>query len=278
MTEKKMISWEKLEKIDPRYLFLILIALLIVPLLNPIGLPISINNTTRSAYDLIEGLPSGSNAFIFIETAVSGWPELLPGLIAVTQHSVQKGLKIVFAPGGSAVDYSLTMERVFASVDFSKYQYGVDYVYFGYFPGYETGVATLAQNFRSVYQTDYQGKSIDSLPLMKNINSAKDFKVATVFASSEGGYWLIKHWGVGQGVPVIVATVAVGASGVIPFYGHGMTGMILGTRGAAEYELLLKTPSTAVKRLDGLNIAHLLFMVTVVVGNIGYFASRGKRR
>jgi hypothetical protein len=50
-----------------------------------------------------------------------------------------------------------------------------------------------------------------------------------------------------------------------------------GMRGAAEYESLLRKPGLASVGMGSISLAHVLIMVLIVIGNIGYFATRARR-
>jgi len=46
--------------------------------------------------------------------------------------------------------------------------------------------------------------------------------------------------------------------------------------GAAEYEVLVGRPGEAAGGMDAQSLGHLAIVITVIIGNIGYFASGGK--
>jgi hypothetical protein len=51
----------KIGSVDRRWIFLIIAAVVILPLLVPIGLPIRATDTTKDVYDAIERLPAGTS-------------------------------------------------------------------------------------------------------------------------------------------------------------------------------------------------------------------------
>jgi hypothetical protein len=78
--------------------------------------------------------------------------------------------------------------------------------------------------------------------------------------------------------------MAFGLTGVMgadyyPYLSSGQIfGLMAGLYGAAQYEKLADNPGLA---KDGMRIqllAHWLIIIFIVVGNIGYFASRRKKR
>jgi hypothetical protein len=52
--------------------------------------------------------------------------------------------------------------------------------------------------------------------------------------------------------------------------------MLVGLRGAAEYETMMESPGIGVASMDAQSIAHLLIIFFIVIANISYFATRGR--
>ena len=63
-----------------------------------------------------------------------------------------------------------------------------------------------------------------------------------------------------------------------------LVGMLVGVRGSAEYDALLYPDNPDERKSLGTDLivplafGHLVIIAAVVIGNIGYFASRGRRR
>ena len=74
-------------------------------------------------------------------------------------------------------------------------------------------------------------------------------------------------------------TTAVGAPKYYAFVASGQfVGLLGGMKGAAEYELLADHPDRAVRGMDVQSIVHFLIIALVIMGNIGHFIERRKRR
>lgn len=52
--------------------------------------------------------------------------------------------------------------------------------------------------------------------------------------------------------------------------------MLVGLRGAAEYETIMESPGMGVASMDAQSIAHLLIIVFIVIANLSYFATHAK--
>jgi len=56
-----------------------------------------------------------------------------------------------------------------------------------------------------------------------------------------------------------------------------LVGLLGGLKGAAEYELLINKPGFATKGMDAQSVAHLIIILFILIGNIGYFATRKQK-
>ncbi len=140
----------------------------------------------------------------------------------------------------------------------------------------------MAADFQGVYPTDYYGNAITSLPLMKDVKTAKDFDLAVPFPYGGGDEWILKHWASAYGVPEIficlTMSAPIAATNYAAFHPKGlMPGYIAGIRGVAEYESLLKAPRGALRRTDALNVAQLMMMFFIILGNLVYLATKYRK-
>ncbi len=79
------------------------------------------------------------------------------------------------------------------------------------------------------------------------------------------------------GVPMGAGVTAVMAPKSLSFVNAGqLVGLMGGMKGCAEYENLLEYPDRATRGMDSQSMIHLLIVAFIVMGNVGYFA--GKRR
>jgi len=85
------------------------------------------------------------------------------------------------------------------------------------------------------------------------------------------------------GIKVGAGVTAVMAPDFYPYFETGQfSGMLAGMKGAAEYEDAiaekygLKETRRAMAGMGAQSAAHLLIMVFVILGNVGYFLTRRK--
>jgi hypothetical protein len=61
----------------------------------------------------------------------------------------------------------------------------------------------------------------------------------------------------------------------LPFYEAGqLAGIILSTRGAAEYELITGSPGSALITYDAVSLGHLLTIIAIVLGNVPFLLKK----
>jgi hypothetical protein len=153
--------------------------------------------------------------------------------------------------------------------------YGEDYAMFGYLPGVESAVASLASDTQGTLGADRYGTPVNELPVMQGVETAEDF--AAVFCYEQGvgtteAY--LRHWATGFEVPYIMGTSPGGLLNYLRFYPREVKGIMVGSLGAAEYELLINAPAKGLRMMDAQNIIHLLMIILLLFGNITYWGHR----
>ena len=257
---------------DPRTIYTLLWISLVIPYLNPVGLPISIDSKTQEAYDLINTLDTGDVVMFSVDISSGAWGELAAGGKVLMQNLFEiPGLKLVFVnfdPQGQ-----LFADRLLNSINKHGKEYGIDYVLLGFVPGGKSvGGAALAEDIHSVFSKDFYGTSIDTLKMMDNIKSHEDIDMIIDVDWGSGTEAFLQQW-VGPYKSILVAHMTNQMAPTFqPHYNAGnIKGFIVGVRGAAEYELLANIPGVGVATTDALSTSHLLVVISIIVGNIIFF-------
>jgi len=270
----------KIGSVDRRWIFLIIAAVVIVPLLFPIGLPIRATDTTKDVYDAIERLPAGSNVLLSTEYSPSTRPENHPMTISILRHLFKNNHKVFVTclwPDGQFMAQD-ALNQV-AKNEFNKV-YGEDYVFLGFRPGNEAVVKGIVSNIRKIYTVDVYQKKIDEIPLMKGINNFKDFDF--LFSSSAGFpgtiEW-VQYASDPTGVPMASGVTSIQVNEVMPYVQAGqMVGVLAGMPGAAEYESLINQKGSATSGMDAQSVAHLVIVLFIILGNISFFIERKRSK
>jgi hypothetical protein len=264
--------------IDRRVIYILLFLSLSIPLIKPMGLPLSVGPATQQLYNYIDKLPPDSKVVISMDTSPGGWGELMPGAIAIVNHLVDRKAKI-YVVGFFDAGPSL-FEGSYSSTKLKDAKYGVDWVDLGYRAGGENGISAFAGDVIKTFPKDFRGNDTAGLEIMKGIKTAKDFNlILTVSSGTPGSAEWIRQVRDPMGTPLSGMVVAVNIPGLAPYLQSGqMTGVVAGLRGAAEYEQITKTAGLGSAGMDAQSISHLLILVLVILGNIGFYLTDRTKR
>jgi hypothetical protein len=270
----------KIGSVDRRWIFLIIAAVVFVPLMVPIGLPIRATDTTKDVYDAIENLSPGSKVLLSVEYSPSTRPENHPMTISILRHLFKRDHKVFITclwPDGQFMAQD-ALNQV-AKNEFNKV-YGEDYVFLGFRPGNEAVVKGIVSNIRKVYTVDVYQKKIDEIPLMNGINNFKDFDfLFSASAGFPGTIEWVQYASDPTGIPMASGVTSIQVNEVMPYVQAGqMVGVLAGMPGAAEYESLIKQKGTATSGMDAQSVAHLVIVLFIVLGNISFFIERKRSK
>lgn len=269
-----MEFWRKLQSIDRRVIYLLLFIVLLIPLINPLGLPLEILPWTRQFYDYVEeNIQPGDLVVLSLDYSVGGAPDIHPQAVAVSKHLAQRNARmafIAFFPDGPQFAEKIISEL---ETNYGKV-YGQDVINLGYLAGGEGAIAAFCGDVKATVPKDYRGKPLSEYPNFSDLNTIKDAKAMFEFASGTPGVpeWVRQEQTV-YGVPLLAGCVAVIAPQTEPYLQSGqLQGILVGLRGAAEYEVVSRNPGKAAAAMDSQSMGHLLIIAFVLLGNIGYFA------
>jgi hypothetical protein len=274
------MAWaSRLGTLDRRWVFLLIGLSVVLPMFLPITFPERITAQTRAVFDAMESLPEGSVVMIPFEIWPSTLPETEPMGRAAVRHAFRRRLKIVslsnVGAGGPSIAERVLREEGAA---FGR-TYGTDYVNLGYKANYLAVLSGMGTSIRSIYPTDHSGTLIDSLPIMKDVNSYAD--VAFAFVISDNAtldYW-VSISGAQFGVKIGAGVTAVMAPKMYAYVDAGqMVGLLGGMKGGAEYEKLLNLPDQSTRGMGAQSLIHLIIIAFIVLGNVGYFVAQREAR
>jgi len=259
-----------------RILYLTLLIAGAFPIIYPFGLPVAITPYTQMAYDSIEALPAGSVVMLSYGLEAGAWGELESQIVAVSRHVSRLPLKVIYvATWGMGPQFiDLTLDQI----DLADKVYGEDYINIGYVPGWETGIAGMANNFHGLVNKDYYGNSIEGT-FLDDVNTAADIDMVVGFTCGSGGAGdYVAQMHIPYGTKVIVGAIGVMVPNAIPDVQAGLyTGMIASLRGGAEYELLVGHPGLGLSGTDVLTFTHLWIIVVMIIGNLIHFFGKGQK-
>ena len=278
--EKKKSIWDKLLNIPQSIIAVAIFILMIIPMIQPLGLPVPIAAAAEKYYDVLEALPDGSTVIFFHECSGSSWDEIKGGTIATLKYLWNRRLKVIII--SIAADNVPVMITAFSMAKPEKYgaEYGKDWAFIGYIPGDEAAVAAIATDLHAVTSVDYEGTPLSDLEIMADIQSYQDFDLLiTYFGSATGMERYVRQWQVPHPeVKQIWGTPSGNEPGVIPYYDAGtVQGYISGPTGGATMEALIHEPGEATRIADMKNLANIPIILLILIGNIAYFAKKREK-
>jgi hypothetical protein len=277
MSDKKSI-WYKMGNIDYRWLYALSIIFTLFPVLYPLGLPVTVSAGTVGYFEAIDKLPPGSVVAVSFGASAQLLDEQDAQFIATWKLLFQRDLKVLVY--SSLQDGPILMQNYFGKrvipESYGKV-YGKDYVVLGYALLGEAGEASMAISIRGVYSTDQAGTPLDSLPMMANINSAKDIDLLIfVYTSCTDVEWPVRQWVTPYGTKCIIATLGCCGPMAVPYYPAQVQGFLSGSGMGTELEVLGRVPGPGAAMSDAKNIGILPFLVFFVLGNLSYLGKRFK--
>lgn len=268
-----MDFFEKLGKIDSRIIYVLFILAILIPLVSPLGLPVTVSQHTKQTYEIVNSLQPGDTVIIDIGISYSGAGDVLPQAVAILKHLMSKDVKVIFT--GVQMDSSKIIEDLIKPYEEAGKEYGVDFCNLGYLAGGENAIAAYARDLKKAYPLDFRGNSTDSLPILETVNSAKDANMF-IFFSTQNADMYVRQIAEYQ-VPIVGGLIATIAPQAEPYLHAGqLKGMLVGLRGAAEYESMMGSPGMGLASMDAQSIAHLLIIFFIVIANISYLGTQTK--
>ncbi len=277
------MAMPRLARIDRRYIYLLLFLLVSLPFFYPLKLPLSVGEHAQAVFDVTEALPADSVVISSFDFGPSTITENKPQCKAHLYQCKERGLKVValafWISGGPLGE--IILREVYGEEFPNIPDYGTKVVYLGYVPGNEVGMQTFGDSTVSAKGTDHYGTPVGELDLMNEVTNAADFDLWAEWTSGTPGEQQVIQFVQGRhggpsAVPIVVGSTAVSVPGMMPFYAAGqISGIMNGLSGGGQYELLVDEKYgyplvEALPLLDSQSVAHVLIIVFVIIGNIGF--------
>jgi hypothetical protein len=282
-------------QLDRRWIFLVMILAIVIPLYVPLDLPIKPSPMTKAAFNEVEALQDGDVVVVSMDLEPASTPELEPYYRALMLQLKRKNIRMIFVTAWysapplverwlrEVVDVPIAPEGTagYSGVPDRAYTRNVDYVYLGFREGQISAMLNMAVDLRRVFdgRTD-DGVPIDRVPWMAGIRSIADAKlVISVSAIAPGAKEWLQFVQARYNLRMVAATTAVSVTDLAPYYQSGnLLGLVPGLSGAAEYEILVGKRGIGVAGADVLNVGHGVVVLAILLGNIIFFLDRRRRK
>lgn len=284
---KLLTALAKLANVRRTTIYAVLFVAAGLPFVVPIRMSPIVWNETHSAFELTDATPPDKVLAINSQWIAGSQGENWPEYEAIVSHCMLKGIKFVVF-GLDSDPLAPQMAEAINEKQAAQYgrKYGVDWVNLGLSRGAPLTMAAIGRNVKSVYRTDFRGTATDDfrkLPLMRQVVNAKSFQALWVVDYQPNLDWTVFLDPRGE-TPILFASAGMVSTGYYPYIASKqLKGMLVGVRGAAEYETLLREKYgdrfidkdlRGGKLLVPLAFGHLVIILFIVAGNIGILAAR----
>jgi hypothetical protein len=268
-----------LAKLDRRWLYLLMAAVLVIPFVFKIVFPIVPSSSARNIYDAVEALPDGSVILLSADYDPGSEAELYPMNLAIFEQLAKRNFKVIITQlwpqAGPLVKDCLAR----AYLPRGKVE-GVDFVNLGYKPGGAILISKCNESIVAAFPEDVNGTPVSEIPMLKGIVNSHDMDFFIILSAGTPG---IREW-LEQcqskiGKPMASGMTAVSAPDFFQYENSGqLVGLLGGLRGAADYEALVGKPGRGVLGMGPQSFGHLLIILFIVIGNVGYLMARRRER
>jgi hypothetical protein len=274
---------EKLQTIDRRIVYLLLFLSVGLALIPRRPLPVIPSNQARSAFEAIENAPTDKLVIIGADWSASTRGENGAQTIAILHHLMKRRLPFAimgFDPQGPEL---VAAEAEKLSKRYN-YRYGTDWINWGFRPPgtINATLKAMVRGFEEGMKQDSKNTPLSDhvkLPMMARFKDIDDVSVLVVVTPSQTfESWVAFVQGI-KGTPLVFCPTAVMAPEAYQYLDSGqMVGMLTGLKGALEYEGLVKEPGRATAQGLALSVSHILIILLIVVGNLGYLAQKRRQK
>ncbi len=306
-----MNFFERLQELDRRWIYLMVALAITIPLIFVYDSKTYTTEPTENIYQMIDSFAGREDRAILINFMhdASTMPELFPMEVAILRHAFLRNVKvftICFTPTAAPlVDYALNTVKE----EFDHIVSGEHYINIGYKPAaiYLPIVLGMGDDIAEAVETDAEGRQVANLPMMEGIINYNEMNlVIETSGSSFGAVWYT-YARPRFGVNVAAGITAVMAADVYPYLQTGqLIGILAGLKGAAEYEKMVDLFAaqdrpfsqerareehvaitdesvpyifrTARIGMNAQTVAHILIIVFIIIGNVGYFFEKQREK
>ncbi len=282
MTTPMLKTLSMLYHLNPRWLYLAVTVVLIIPLM--VEIPMPQNRETRGprgVYDMVGLCPADKVILIDSSWDLGSKPECMAQLECFVNDLCRRKKRfVVFSTGIYAPTFANDVIRPIAKK--AGYVYGTDWVNLGFIKPPADNMGVLIQSFcNDIHGTrpiDGDGTAVSNLPLMRLVRTSSNIHMVCSINYCPWQEWI--SFGKGQfGLPIAFASASIMGPYYYVFVDSGqLCGLLAGNRGAAEYEALTGMRGMGSKVMMAFAFGLCFIIASVLMGNIGFWASVRLRR
>lgn len=284
------MNWDRLLKIDRRFIFIIIGLVIILPMIFPVHLPVGCQRSTKALFDTIEQIDAQKQCLMISTDYVPQTEaENQPMTVTLIRHALARKLPVLIISlyvestplAAAAMNQVVDEFNAKATTPADSVKYGRDIAFLGWQPPPIVPILAMGKSITGIYPTEFYGARTDSLPIMREIHNYEDVGIVVAISGGQAPLWFVQYAQPKFGVKVGAGCTAVSAPDFYPYFEtRQFSGMLGGMKGAAEYEQLVEDRyhvdgrMRASEGMGSQSAAHLAIMAFVILGNVAYFASR----
>jgi len=284
--------YERLMTIDRRIIYAILLVVVTLPLVFPSVLKVTPMTPVEKLFTAVDNTPDDKALILDCSYAPQIKAEVEPMAIAVLRHAFKTRKKILVLSlyvemiglATRAINQVVEEFNSVAETYEDSLIYGRDYVFLGWQPPPIVPMLGMGESISNIYVVDYYGNQTDTLQIMQKVKNYNDISILVALSGSTIPISWVAYAQNRYGLRVGVGCTAVSGADFYTYYQTGQfTGLMVGMKGAAEYEELVeanhgvKGRRVASEAMLSLTYAHLIIMLFIVIGNIGFFLHRRRK-
>jgi hypothetical protein len=269
----------KLHDLDGRWLYAVMLLVLIPPLAVTIPMPPHTpSSATLGLHDAIETCPEDKVVWIDSTWDMGSKAECRSQIECIVRHLCRKGVRfVVTSVAASPFAPKFARDAIEPIAEEAGYVYGHDWVNAGYKQaggGMAVVIDGLCRDFQRIYPADDKNTPMADLPLMARVRSIEDVHLVCCITYAPSPDWI--SFVKGQyGTPVGFACMSIMAPNYFTFLDSGqLCGMLVGNRGAAEYEALGGYRGEGTRLIMAASFGVCVIIGAALLGNIGMWARR----
>jgi len=248
--EKTML--DKLQNLDRRILYLILVFTVTIPLLFKVAIPVEPDATSKAFYHRVMSLKEGQTVFIQSDWTISTRGENAGHLEALLRILMSKKVKfVIFSVGDPQAPgvYRNVIQTVNAEREkqgLTVYKPWDDYVDLLYFPNAEGSLNSIAFDVKKIFGSrrvkdpnSGTDRPVFESPVLKNINSVGDAGLYLIVTASSTVDRAVERLNERTNLAVM-CTGVIGPS-TLPWFQSGQVkGVVIGLKGVYDTEYMMK--------------------------------------
>ncbi len=275
----------KLQTLDRRWMYLATLIVVFFPIVVSIPVPeLSVSGPTKTFHEAVEALPAGSVVLIDSSWDAGSLAENQSQLQCVVRHLCTRDIDfVVTSVGITALGPKFARDTITPIAEEYGYVYGEDWVNCGFVQGVEGSIGAIidgvCKDFRATFPTDINGTPLEEMPLTQEFRGIQDIELAYIVTYGPAPEWI--SFVNGQfNKPVAFGAMSIMAPQYINNYKAGqLVGLLLGNRGAAEYEQLIGQMEGLGHRLSVAgSFGALAVILAAILGNVAWWTSRRSGR